>query len=152
MRGGPKVGAIRDRCEDARRPNRTRVSAYQSGCSEELQTPLPDKLSAGTVCFEVDGFSFNHRASMWLCSGSDFSTGGLYDHMSCRYGTAFAPRLSPLRCECVGERPRVAEILSMSEISPAMRRLAEYAKYVSSSRSFPARNPRRVLNGLSIEP
>jgi hypothetical protein len=57
MRGGAKVGAIRDRCEDARRPNRSRVSHINLGRSEELQTPLPDKLSAGTVCFEVDGLT-----------------------------------------------------------------------------------------------
>jgi hypothetical protein len=91
---------------------------------------------------------------MCLCSGSDFSTVGLYDHMSCRYGTAFASRLSPFRCESLGERPRVTETLSMSEISPAMRRVAEYAKYVSSSRSFPAqktaKSSERFLHGTLI--
>src|SRR5215469_10274316 len=70
--------------------------------------------------------------------------GSVYDHMSCGQGAAPLPRLCPFRCECVGWTPITEEISSMFGIVPEIRREAECAKYVSSSRSVPARKPRVV--------
>jgi len=97
------------------------------------------------------GFNKLQRTSMCLSRGSDFRTAGVYAHMSCRYGVAPLLLRSALRCECVGFSPSVEEISSISGISPEMRSVAEYEKYVSSSRSDPLMKPRRVLSGFSIE-